>query len=224
MLPVARVAAARGFGKVLPGGGGEVAQLIGKAAPAAGAHAQSVFGLPVRESAALGFAYEGILKPSSDDPKDPWSFAADKAVRGIGGALTFSTMTATSIGLRAIGETRYAATTNAGFLFRRVGMESVADSAIGRISAGAALKNAAVNGIITGLPGGFIAGEYDALTQRGRLAEGSEIAGSIYSMSLVGGAFGAHQILHGKVRISGTDLHPSKKNLSCANQATRRPR
>ena len=62
---------------------------------------RGVLGLSLKEAALTGFLHDSILRPT--DPKDTRSFISSRLGSGFNGALTMTTLTATSIGLKGMG-------------------------------------------------------------------------------------------------------------------------
>lgn len=130
---------------------------------------RAAIGLTLKESAATGFISDGLFRPSEN--KD--NFLKERLIAGAGGSLTFSSMTAASLGLGSLSHT------------------AMANS----LRIGSTLRNPIVSGILSGVPGGTVSTNYESLVHKNRLSTGTELAQSVYSMSLIGGAFGLkHQI------------------------------
>ena len=133
-----------------------------------GATASSMLGMSVKDSAITGFAYQSILTPSSTNGKN---FLVNRLESGVGGAVTFGALTASSIGLSNLGGTK--AIENAGL--------------------SAVLKNRVANGVLAGIPGGVINSEFDSYNTSNSHASWSQLGQAVASMSLIGGVFGAHR-------------------------------
>lgn len=137
--------------------------------------ARAAIGLSLKESAITGFTYGALFTPSDQRARDAGflSFLGDRASSGVGSGLTFSALTAGSIGLGRIAETG---------LVTRLGLAPV-------------LSNGVVSGTLSGLPGGFVGAEYDSLSHHHRAATGSELGEAMLGMSVVGGTFGLASML-----------------------------
>ncbi|HEY9787006.1 MAG TPA: hypothetical protein V6D17_16560 [Candidatus Obscuribacterales bacterium] len=157
---------------------------------------RTTMGLSIKEAALTGFIADSMFKPSMAVPSTKedaaerltdlgmgrpetldWSLGRQRLKQGMGGALTFAAMTSTGLGAA-----RLAATT----LLRNT-------------ATGALLRHPVGNGIISGIPGGAIAAEYESLIHARRFATMQEAGTSIYTMSLVGGMFAMkHQLFDRK--------------------------
>lgn len=136
---------------------------------------QAAIGMSIKESAITGAVYGTLFTPSDQSARNAGlvSFLGDRAVSGVGSAATFATLTAGSLGVGKLAETSFAS---------RFGLAS-------------ALRSPIASGTLGGLPGGFVAAEYDAVARHRRLATSEELAESMYGMAVVGGAFGAASYL-----------------------------
>jgi hypothetical protein len=145
---------------------------FGEAASAEGnvLSTRAAIGLSLKESAITGFTYGALFTPSDQRARDAGvlSFLGDRAASGVGSGLTFAALTAGSIGLGRLSETG---------LVTRLGLAPV-------------LSNGLVSGTLSGLPGGFVGAEYDALLHHRRAATGAELGEAMLGMSVVGGTFG----------------------------------
>lgn len=127
-------------------------------------------GLAIAESGISGFVYDAALKPVAPNEGNFWQA---RLKHGLTGAATFSTLTASSIGLRGLGTTAFAKATGTGAL----------------------LRNEIAVGTMSGLPAGLVAAESGSLLIHGRHASAKELAQSAYTMSFAGGALsGMHQL------------------------------
>lgn len=134
---------------------------------------RAAIGLTLKESAATGFLHDALLRPTAESG----NFWSDRLTNGVGGALTFSAMTATSLGLAGASESGFAKA----------------------LVLGKTMRNPVVSGVISGVPGGAVSAEYESLVHHRRGATAKELGQSIYSMSLIGGGFGLqHQVFGAK--------------------------
>lgn len=137
---------------------------------------RAAIGLTLKESAATGFLHDALLRPTAEGG----NFWTERLSSGVGGALTFSAMTATSLGLAGASESGFAKA----------------------LSLGKTMRSPVVSGVISGIPGGAVSAEYESLVHDGRGATAKELAHSVYSMSLIGGGFGLqHQVFGAKPKI-----------------------
>lgn len=126
--------------------------------------------LAIAESGISGFIYDAALKPVAPGEGNFWEA---RLKHGLTGAATFSTLTASSIGLRGLGTTALAKATGTAGLLR-------SEVAVGALS---------------GVPAGLVAAESNSLLTHGRHASAKDLAQSAYMMSFVGGALaGTHQL------------------------------
>jgi ribosomal protein S18 acetylase RimI-like enzyme len=121
-------------------------------------------GLSLREAACTGFIADALFKPTAT--QDDWIFQRTR--NGTIGAITFSVMTAGSLGLDALAKAKFAS----------------------KIGAGGVLTNSVFSGIVSGLPAGLVTAELESLKTHGRLSTRQELAQSIYSTAIVGGVLG----------------------------------
>lgn len=126
--------------------------------------------LAIAESGISGFIYDAALKPVAPGEGNFWEA---RLKHGLTGAATFSTLTASSIGLRGLGSSALAKATGATGL----------------------LRNEVAIGALSGVPAGLVAAESNSLLTHGRHASAKDLAQSAYMMSFVGGALaGTHQL------------------------------
>ncbi len=118
--------------------------------------------------AAFGFAYEGLLTPSSEKELASKGLLRSRLETALGGAAVFGSMKATA-GLMA----------NAGIVAEAKGFKTL----------NTMLSNGALMGVVAGVPGGIVAAESNALIKQNRHASLDEFGESIYGMSLVGFGF-----------------------------------
>lgn len=136
---------------------------------------KSAIGFSLKEAAITGGVYGAAFTPSDEKARDAgWkAFLGDRAISAGGSALTFSVLTAGSLGMNALGKT----------------------AAVERFGMAPVLKNPIFNGAVSGLPGGFVSAEYEALARQRRLATSEELAESLLAMGVVGGTFGGASYL-----------------------------
>ena len=129
--------------------------------------AHPTMGLSVAEGATTGFVSGTLLRPlSGADQMSNADFARLRMDYGLGTAISFAAMTATS-----------ALSSAAGDLISRP---------VSKI-----LYNPLINGAISGIPGGYINAEVDSLSKTGQLTGNvHDIEKSILTTSLTGAAFG----------------------------------
>jgi hypothetical protein len=135
-------------------------------------------GASLRESSITGMVYGTAFTPTDEKTRQAGlkGFLADRLVSGVGSAVTFSTLTAGSVG------------------FERLGKSAVITES--RLSP--VLRNKLVAGVVSGLPAGFVSSEYESLTKKHEFASGHDIAKSMLSMATVGGTFGTASIVSGR--------------------------
>ncbi|HEY9676839.1 MAG TPA: hypothetical protein V6C76_02470 [Drouetiella sp.] len=134
------------------------------------------FGMNMAEAGITGFGYDAFLRPSdSNHTGDLSQFLADRGTQGTIGAATFMTMTGAGLGLN-----------------RLAGSSMLEKSALVPI-----LKNPITSGVLSGVPAAFVSTESHSLVKTGELASSTELAQSVYQMSLIGGGFGAVHALAG---------------------------
>ena len=140
---------------------------------------RAAFGLSVKEAALTGFIADSVFRPSAENA----SLVGDRLVNGAIGGATFSAMTATSLGMVGLSKTG-----------------SLRGTLLGR-----GLANPIVSGAASGVPGGVVSAELDAIAHHGRDATLSELGESIYSTSLIGAGFGVkHQVVNSSSYIRAT--------------------
>lgn len=136
---------------------------------------RSAIGMSLKESAITGAVYGAAFTPSEEKARSAGltSFLADRAISAGGGAATFTVLTAGSLGMGALGKT----------------------AAVERFGFAPLIKNPIFSGAVSGLPGGFVSAEYEALARQGRFATNEELAESLLAMGVVGGTFGGASYL-----------------------------
>lgn len=144
---------------------------------------KAVFGMSMAEAGLTGFAYDSVLRPSNPQHTG-LSFLLDRGIQGTTGAATFMTLTGGSLALSKF----------------------AGSAAIERSALVPLLKNPIASGIISGIPAGLVSAEASSLTTTGHFATGQELGRSVYSMSVIGGAFGAAHML----KAPGEDGSPSR--------------
>lgn len=163
LLPVLTIAAGTryGFGKILASDAQAVEHALLK---------RTAVGLSAAESGATGLLYGSLLAPTEGAAKDDFgSFAFDRAKSGASSGLAFALMSVGSIGLSKLASTKMGVA---------IGAERL-------------MSIGAVNGIVSGIPGGFANVEADSLVRGGTLDFDREHLGrAMYEMSLFGAVFG----------------------------------
>lgn len=145
---------------------------------------RTTLGFTLRESVATGFLQGALLSPT-DDKK---GLLASRIDSGFASAVQFGGMTYANYKLNTFAET--------GLAFK-YGLNRV-------------LTNPVAAGIVSGIPGGAITAEVEAVKQGRALPTAHEVGQSMLSMSLMGGVFGGKHLLAEKMALkpsitSGTD-------------------
>ncbi|MBA3855390.1 MAG: hypothetical protein C0507_00640 [Cyanobacteria bacterium PR.3.49] len=152
---------------------------FGKPAAAAGEAGylsqRSAIGLSLKESAITGGVYGAAFTPSDEKARSAGftAFLSDRAISAGGGAATFTVLTAGSLGMGALGK----------------------NATVQRFGIAPVINNPIFSGAVSGLPGGFVSAEYEALARQGRPATSEELAESLLAMGVVGGTFGGASYL-----------------------------
>lgn len=131
---------------------------------------QTTLGLSVRESVATGFLQGSLLTPTESSK----GFLPSRIESGFSSAVQFAGMTAFNYKLNKFAET--------GTAFK-YGLNRM-------------LTNPLATGVVSGVPGGFMGAEVEAIRQGNLLPTGAQLGESILSQSIVGGIFGAKQVLN----------------------------
>ncbi|CAN5645330.1 hypothetical protein BH10CYA1_BH10CYA1_14310 [soil metagenome] len=169
--------------KVVKGG---ASQLFAAESIAAGAElkfvsAKAFTGLAGREallSGTTGFLNDAIFRPADSNK--------DRLTNGVGGFLTMSTLAASSLSLRKLGQSK-----------------AVCESDFARF----ALNNPMSTGVLSAIPTGIVGGEFEALRQGKWHASLKETGQSIYGMAFVGLALGgAHYLKERRPTSTRTDF------------------
>ncbi len=134
---------------------------------------QSSIGLSLREAACTGFVADALFKPTAK--QDDWVY--QRLGNGSVGAVTFSAMTAGSLGLDQLAKAK----------------------TVSKIGVSAVLSNPIFSGIVSALPAGLAGAEFEALQSHGRLATRREVLQSMYSTAVIGGVLGPVNHYGGKV-------------------------
>lgn len=113
----------------------------------------------IAENALSGFVADSTMRPSEASEGNFW---LARLKHGAVSAATFSTLTASNVGLRTLGQ-------SSGILFKP-------------------FRNEISTAMLSGIPAGLINAETNALLTQNRLASGREIGESIYGMSIIGGS------------------------------------
>ncbi len=129
---------------------------------------RTTLGFTIKESALTGFLQGSVLTPSADQ-----HFFSERIKGGIGSSVVFAGMTATSYKINRFAEGGYAV---------KHGFNSI-------------LSNPIVTGVISGVPGGALSAQVEAIKQGRALPTSAELRESILGESLVGGVFGAKQLM-----------------------------
>ena len=128
--------------------------------------------LAIGETGAAGFLTESILTPTErNEHNKESSLFTERVKQGAVGAITFSTLTATSLGIKELG---------------RMGVTQSA--MVNRL-----LTTEAGSMAMAGLPTGVVAAETHARIMEGRASTGQEKFESAYSMFVIGGGLGFAQ-------------------------------
>jgi len=128
--------------------------------------------LAIGETGAAGFLTESVLTPTErNQHNQDSSLLSERVKQGAVGAITFSTLTASSLGIKELG---------------RVGITQSA--MVNRF-----LTTEAGSMAMAGLPTGVIAAETHARIMEGRASTGQEKFESAYSMFVIGGGLGLAQ-------------------------------
>ncbi|HEY9791513.1 MAG TPA: hypothetical protein V6D22_14015 [Candidatus Obscuribacterales bacterium] len=142
-------------------------------------------------SAASGFTYGTLLRPSDEQNVGTLNFVSDRLHQGTNDGATFGLMGfANPFMSKAVG----AAAT---IIEKPLATERlISRLALAQKVAALAMRNPISSGALSGLPGGFINAEMGA-RQRGRwLPTGEELKENLIGMSFIGGAFGgAHWLV-----------------------------
>ncbi len=151
----------------------------------------SALGLSLKESAVTGALYGGILEPSNGNGHN---FYLNRMENSFTNALSFSAMTASSIGISKLSES------------------SILDNTL----TGKILGSKAITASLSGVPGGVINAEGSSLVNTGKMATGSQIAKSAYTMSLFGLTFAGLSEGSDSLR-SKIDLNKAETNIRSNN-------
>ncbi len=135
----------------------------------------ATLGMSLKEAGMTGFAYQALLKPTEGNPDN--NFWVTRGLSGVSGAATFMTLTASAYGLGKLSE--------------------VAQSR-GSFGLVPLMRNPILAGIASGLPAGVVSAEGSSLVNNHKFASGSEIGQSIAGMALIGGVFGANEVVKAK--------------------------
>lgn len=143
-------------------------------------------GVAVAEGATSGCLYEFFGRAS--DPTHGDSFWASRAKHAIGGALTFGTLSAATVGIKSLASA-----------FASPTVESLAKTA-GEIvvSKGRTVAGNVGTAALAGIPAGVVSAESESLLSKGQHASVKELAESAYTMGVVGGALGGIHSFGGK--------------------------
>jgi len=135
----------------------------------------TTLGMSLKEAGMTGFAYQALLKPTEGNPDN--NFWVSRGLNGVAGAATFMTLTGSAYGLGKL--------------------SSIAESS-GMVRAAPLLRNPILAGVISGVPAGVVSAEGSSIINNGKFASGSEIGQSIAGMALIGGVFGANEVVKAK--------------------------
>lgn len=129
---------------------------------------RTTLGFTLKESALTGFLQGSVLTPTQDE-----HFLKGRFKSGLGSSVQFVGMTAASYQINRFAENPYAV--KHGF--------------------NAALTNPVITGVLSGIPGGALGAEIEAVKQGRALPTASELGESVLGMTLTGGLFGAKHLL-----------------------------
>lgn len=139
--------------------------VLGRTAAQSTLAAETGLGITLTEAACAGFINDSLFRPV--DPSK--SFVQERLLNGSIGAVNFTMLTATGLGLSKLGE------------HRALGL----------------LKNPISIGLISGVPAGALGANLESFREHGKFASGADTLKSIYQMSFAGGALGVKQKLFG---------------------------
>ena len=139
--------------------------ILGRTAAQSHLAAETGLGITLTEAACAGFINDSLFRPV--DPNK--NFVQERLLNGSIGALNFTVLTATGLGLNKLGD------------YRTLGL----------------LKNPIAIGVLSGVPAGALGANLESIKEHGRIASGEETSKSIYQMSFAGGALGIKQKLLG---------------------------
>jgi len=156
---------------------------------------QSAIGLSLKESAVVGFANDFVLHPVEGRGKEEVarSFWHSRLNSGVEGAVSFTTLTASSLSLNRVSMT----------------------PGLRQHIVGAAIRNPVISGVVSGVPGGVVGATFEAVRSGDLSVE--NYGKSIYSMMVAGGALGAKAELarlvkeHQSASSADGEKQPSKR-------------
>ncbi|HEY9683722.1 MAG TPA: hypothetical protein V6C86_19230 [Oculatellaceae cyanobacterium] len=163
-----------------------VGKLFGESEEAVLALKRAPIGMSMTEAGVAGFINGALLTPTNDRQ----NFVASRLVNGANGVATMTTLTASSVGLAKVAETAP---------LQKLGVSKL-------------LLHPVVSGLISGVPAGLVGSELSSGESERRLATSSEIGHSIYSMSMVGGTFGAIGGFAAKAGVEGKSIGPEPRS------------
>lgn len=140
-------------------------RVLGRTAAQSTLAAETGLGITLTEAACAGFINDSLFRPV--DPNK--NFVKERLLNGGIGAVNFTMLTATGLGLGKLGEHRTLSF----------------------------LRNPISTGVISGIPAGALGANLESIREHGKLASGADTLKSIYQMSFAGGALGAKQKLFG---------------------------
>jgi hypothetical protein len=125
---------------------------------------RAAIGFSIKESALTGGIYGSVFTPS--EGKD---LLKERTLGGLASAETFGLLTGANLAIGSFARTATAA----------------------NLGLSGALKNPIISGVLSGIPGGAINAENEALKNGHWFFDRDELAKEVYTMSIVGGLFGA---------------------------------
>lgn len=165
--------------------------LLGRTAAQSTLAAETGLGITLTEAACAGFINDSLFRPV--DPSK--SFVKERLLNGGIGAVNFTMLTATGLGLNKLGD------------YRALGL----------------LKNPISIGLISGIPAGTLGANLESFKEHGKFASGEETLKSIYQMSFAGGALGVKQKLLGPTDSPATTVQPPQAKPEVLSIVLRTP-
>ena len=128
-------------------------------------------GMAILEQGVNGFIFDSVLRPSNPDSQHFWK---DRFNHGLVGAATFSTLTASSIGLRGL-------------------MGKPGSNALGNF-----VQRDLATGALSGIPAGLVSAHGNSLVEKGHLASSKESFQGAYTMAFIGAGLSGLHVIPGK--------------------------
>ncbi len=148
----------------------------------------------IGEAAVTGALYEGVFRPVTEQEGN---FAAARARNALVGGATFATLAASAIAIKSLAQAE--------------------TGTVGRM-----LRTDIAASVLAGVPAGFVSAEANSLLSGKGSASRGEIAESMYSFALAGGALSLGKAAVGTTRAEGT-LRNQMKEQSAAAMAEGAP-